>query len=115
MSAVLVREDKGIQKLVYYISNSLIDAQTSYIRIVKLIFALFITTRNLKHYFHSFPIVVRTEYPLRAIVENLEATGRIAKWVTKIRPLGVTFELRTAIKGQVLADFIAKFTSGPSP
>jgi len=56
-----------------------------------------------------------TEYPLRTIVKNLEATGRIAKWVTKIRPVRVTFESRTIIKGQVLADFIVKFTPGPPP
>jgi len=41
--------------------------------------------------------------------------SRIAKWVTKLRPLGVTFELRAEIKGQILADFIIEFTSGPPP
>ena len=40
-----------------------------------------------------------TEYPLRTIVKNLEASGRIAKWVAEIRPLEITFELRTLIKG----------------
>ena len=96
VSAVLVREDKGVEKPVYYVSKSLIDAQ---MRIKKLIFALFITTRKLKHYFQSFSIVVLTEYPLRTIVENPEATRRIVKWVTEVRPLGVTFEPRTTIKG----------------
>jgi len=51
---------------------------------------------------------VLTEYPLRAIVENPET-------VTEIRPLGVTFESRTSIKGQVLADFTAEFTPRTSP
>ena len=78
-------------------------------------FALFITTRKLKHYFQSFPVVVLTEYHLKAIVENLEANGRIAKWVTEIRPLRVTFEPKTAIKGQIMANFIAEFTPGRSP
>ena len=78
-----VREDESIQKPVYYVSKSLIDAQTRYTRIEKLIFALFVTTRKLKHYFQFFPIIMLTEYPLRTIVKNLEATGRIAKWVTR--------------------------------
>jgi len=69
----------------------------------------------LKHYFQSFTIVVLTEYPLRTIVENLEANGRIAKSITEIRPLGVTFEPRTLIKGQILADFIVEFTPGSPP
>ena len=75
--------------------------------------AHFVTVRKLKHYFQSFSVVVLTKYPLRSIVENPEASGRIAKWVTEIRPFGVTFEPRTSIKGQMLADFIAEFTSGP--
>jgi len=40
VGAALVREDGGIQKLVYYISKALIDAQTRYMRIEKLVFAL---------------------------------------------------------------------------
>jgi len=67
------------------------------------------------NYFQSFPIVVLTEYPLKTIVENPKANDRIAKWVTEIKPLEVTFEPRTAIKGQTLADFIAEFTPGPPP
>ena len=50
-----------------------------YTRIEKLVFILFITTRKLKHYFQSFPIVALTEYPLRTIIENYEANGKIAK------------------------------------
>ena len=69
--------------------------------------------RKLKHYFQSFPVVILNEYPLRGIVENPEASGKIAKWVTKIRPLGVTFEPRISIKGQILVNFIAEFTSVP--
>ena len=99
VSTFLVQEDEGIQKSVYYVSNALIDAQTRYTRIEKLVIALFITTRKLKHYFQSFPIVVLTEYPLRIIMENLEANCRVAMWVAEIKPLGVTFELRASIKG----------------
>ena len=50
VSASLVRKG-GIQKPLYYISKALIDAQTRYTRIIKLVFALFVTTRKLKYYF----------------------------------------------------------------
>jgi len=43
-------------------------------------------------------------------MENVEAIGRITKWVMEMKTLGVTFESRITIKRQVLADFIAKFT-----
>jgi ribonuclease HI len=37
-------------------------------------------------------------------------TVRIWKWGAKIGALGVKYLPRTAIKGQVLADFVAEFT-----
>ena len=98
LSTALIREDGGIQKPVYHVSKALIDIQTRYTRIEKLVFTFF-TTWKLKHYFQSFSIIVLTEYPLRPIVENPEAYDRIAKCVIEIKPLGVTFEPRTAIKG----------------
>jgi len=115
VSLALIREDEGIQKPVYYVSKALINAQTRYIRIEKLELALFVTVRNLKHYFQSFSIVMLIEYELRTIVEDPEASDRITKWVIEIRPLGITFEARTSIKGQILADFIVEFTPGPPP
>lgn len=36
--------------------------------------------------------------------------GRIAKWGTRLRLFDVRYKLRNAIKGQVLVDFMAKFT-----
>ena len=45
-------------------------------------------------------------------MENLEATKRISKWCSELRSYILKYELRTTIKGQVLADFIADFTVG---
>jgi len=74
VSATLIWEGGGIQRQVYYVSKALIDAQTRYTRIQKLVLALFVTVRKLTHYFQSFPVVVLIEYPLRSIVENSEAS-----------------------------------------
>ena len=79
MSGVLVQEDKEVQKPVYYVSHSMNGPQTRYQRLEKLVFALFIILRELKNYFQTFPITILTEHPLRTVVENLEATGRILK------------------------------------
>ena len=80
----------------------------------KLALALFITSRKLRHYFQSFMITVLIEHPLRSIIENPEATGRIVKWGAELNPYDIKYEPRTAIKGQVLADFITEFTPGAS-
>ena len=71
LSAALVWKDGGIKKPVYNVSKALIVTQTRYTKIEKLVFALFITMRKLKHYLQSFSIVVLKEYLLRTIVENL--------------------------------------------
>jgi len=47
----LVQKDEGIQKPVYYASHSMNDPQTRYQRLEKLVLALFIISRKLKHYF----------------------------------------------------------------
>ena len=42
--------------------------------------------------------------------ENKEASGRIGKWATKLAEHTIDFVPRTAIKSQVLAEFIADWT-----
>jgi len=54
-------------------------SHTRYQRLEKLVLALFIILRKLKHYFQTFPIMVLTEHPLRSIVENPEVTRRMSK------------------------------------
>ena len=38
--------------------------------------------------------------------------GRIAKWGTKLGSYDVKYMPRTAIKGQILVDFVVEFTEG---
>ena len=83
---------------IYYISHSMNGPQTRYQRLEKLVLALFIISMKLKHYFQTFPIMVLTEHPLRNIIENSEATGRILKWASKLRPYGLRYEPKTTIK-----------------
>ena len=49
VSRALVR--RGVQKPVYYISKSLLDAETRYPMMKKMILALSFISRKLKHYF----------------------------------------------------------------
>ena len=56
-----------------------------------------------------------TEYPLADILHNPEATGRIAKWATKLGALRLDFKPRTAIKSQALVDFMAEWRENQIP
>ena len=53
VSGVLIREDNKVQKPVYFISKSLLDAKTRYPKMEKLIIALIITSKKLEHHYES--------------------------------------------------------------
>ena len=44
-------------------------------------------------------------------MSNLEAVGRLALWVIELSEFDIQYRPCTAIKGQVVTDFIAKFTN----
>ena len=72
-------------------------------------------SRKLKHYFQEHPITVVISGPLADIIQNWEATGRIAKWAIELGAYHIKYEPRTAIKSQALADFINDWTEIQAP
>ncbi|XP_074378676.1 uncharacterized protein LOC141720227 [Apium graveolens] len=65
VSAVLVKEEANHQWPVYYVSKRLLDAETRYTSMEKLVYALILAARKLRPYFQAHRIEVRTAYPLR--------------------------------------------------
>jgi hypothetical protein len=49
-----------IQRLVYYISKVIHDAKTTYLEVHKLIYAVLIASRKLRHYFQAHKVTVMT-------------------------------------------------------
>ena len=78
VSVVLLR-DQGVQQPMYYISKTLVDAETRYLPLEKLVVALVHATRKLPHYFQAHTVFVLTEYPLQSLLKRSDFTGRIAK------------------------------------
>jgi hypothetical protein len=64
----------------------------------KLIYAVLVASRKLRHYFQAHRVVVVTSYPLKAILHNSNATGNIAKWVAELAKFQLDFQPRHAIK-----------------
>ena len=58
-------------------------------------------------------MVVLTQLPLKSILRNVDYTGRVAKWGTILGAFDIKYMPRTSIKGQVLADLVAKFVKCP--
>ena len=105
---------RTIQKPVYYVSEVLHEAKARYLETHKLIYAILIASRKLRHYFQAHRVVVVTSYPLRAILHNSNATGNIAKWAAELAEFQLDFQPRHAVKSQILTDFIAEWTPFPS-
>ena len=55
-------------------------------------------------------VVVLTQLPLKTILRSADYIGRIAKWGTILGAFDIKYMPRTSVKGQVLADLVAKFT-----
>ena len=84
ISAVLVREENRKQKPIFYTSKMLLDAETSYIDLEKMVLALVTMKKKLRHYFESHQITVVTNYPIRQILSKLDLSGRLMKWAIEL-------------------------------
>jgi ribonuclease HI len=116
VSAALVqeqnREGTTQQCLVYYVSEVLTASKCNMAELEKISYAVVMASRKLRHYFEAFKGRVTSDRGLRELFRNPEASVRIAKWAAELSGYHITFEPRTAIKSQVLTDFIIDWT-GP--
>ena len=113
VSFVLIREDSGVQRPVYYVSKSLHEAKVRYLSLEKAILAMVHATRKLPHYFQAHTVVILTQLPLKSILRSADCTKRIAKWGTILGVFDIMYMPRTSVKGQVLADLVAEFAECP--
>ena len=116
ISAVIVVErlEEGKQwpdqRAVYFISEVFSDSKQRYPHYQKLAYGVFFAARKLRHYFDGHAVTVVSKAPLRDIINNADATGRVAKWGIELAAFDIQYKPKTAIKSQVLADFIADWT-----
>jgi ribonuclease HI len=105
---------RTVQRPVYYISEVLHEAKTRYLETHKLLYAVLVASRKLRHYFQAHRVVMVTSFLLRVILHNSNALGNIVKWAAELAEFQLNFQPRHAIKSQVLADFIVEWTPPPS-
>jgi hypothetical protein len=77
---------------------------------MKLAYALLIISHKLSHYFQAHQIEVHTSSTLGEILNNREATGKIAKWAIELSMYGIVYKPRTIIMAQALSDFMVEWT-----
>jgi hypothetical protein len=116
---VVERAEEGhslpVQRPVYYISEVLSETKARYPQIQKLLYAVVLARRKLRHYFEAHPVTVVSSFPLGEIIRNPDVAGRIAKWSVELMGEMLSYTPRKAIKSQILTDFIAESTDTQLP
>jgi len=98
VSGVLIREDRGEEKPIYYISKSMMDLETRYTMMEKLALAVVTSAWKLRPYFQSHPIEVLSNQPLRTILHSPNQSGRLAKWAVEFSEYDIEYKNKVAMK-----------------
>ncbi|XP_057457904.1 uncharacterized protein LOC130748677 [Lotus japonicus] len=106
VSSVLLQELKDDLRIIYFVSHALQGAELRYQKIEKAALALIISARKLRPYFQGFPVVVKTDLPLRQVLQKPDLAGRMVSWVVELSEFGISFEKKGQVKTQTLIDFV---------
>jgi hypothetical protein len=80
-----------VQHLVYIISEVLGPSKIMYPQVQKLLYAVLLNARKLRHYFDDHKVIVVIGFPIGDILHNKEAIGRIAKWACELGAHDIEF------------------------
>jgi len=83
ISSVLVQEKDQVQRPIYFVSKALQGPETRYQSLEKVALAVVFSARRLRHYFHSFTVVVMTDLPIQKVLQKPDVAGRMVRWAVE--------------------------------
>jgi hypothetical protein len=99
VSAALVQEklEGQVKKQapIYFVSEVLSLSKKNYTELEKVLYAVLMASRKLRHYFQAYNIIVPSSQPLKDIMRNREATGRVGKWAAELNEFCIDYVHRS--------------------
>ena len=108
ISSVLVQEQDQLSRPIYFVSKALQGPELRYQSVEKAALAVVFSARRLRHYFHSFTVVVMTNLPIQKVLQKPDVAGRMVRWAVELSKFDIQYEPKGSIKGKVYADFVAE-------
>jgi len=94
ISSVLVQEQDQVQKPIYFVSKALQGPELRYQSLEKVALAVVFLARRLRHYFHSFTVVVMTNLPIQKVLQKPDVAGRMVCWAVELSEFDIQYEPR---------------------
>jgi len=109
IGSALIQEFEGKERVIYYLSRRLVDAETRYSANEKLCLCLYFSCVKLRHYLLLAECtVICKDDVVRYILLMPTMSGRTGKWILALSEFDLCYESAKAVKGQIMADFITQ-------
>jgi hypothetical protein len=96
----LVQESEGKERIVYFMSRRLLDAETKYSMVERLCLCLYFSCTKLRPYLLTVEcIVVCKDDVVKYMLSLPILKGRIRKWILALLEFDLTYQSAKAIKG----------------
>jgi hypothetical protein len=109
IASVVIQVHDGKERVVFYLSRRMLDAETRYPEIEKLCLCLFFTCTKLRHILLSAEMIVICKSDvIKNMLSSPVLKGRLGKWMFALSELDIRYQPMKAVKGQALADLIVE-------
>ena len=109
IGSALIQEFEGKERVIYFLSRRLIDAETRYLAIEKLCLCLYFSCIKLRHYLLSAECTVFCKDDVVWYMLSMPImSGRVGKWILALSEFDLRYESARAVKGQIMADFVTQ-------
>jgi hypothetical protein len=109
IASVVIQVHGNKEKVVFYLSRRMLDAETRYPDIEKLCLCLFFTCTKLRHILLSAEIIIICKSDvIKHMLSAPVLKGQLGKWMFALSEFDIRYQPAKAVKGQALADLIAE-------